>query len=218
MDSNRKKRIVVNPYAKKKRKRPVENERELPSISVSSSWLSPSISHLATNMGNDVRSASKPVSNFNFNSKNTDSDINNNVSAQASALIISAADKAGMEGIDRSKINAIILRESGNSLYMQQQRRRDEKVNERVRQLQQRLQEASPRDYRATEELDETLRDYQRQQKIRATCVVVDMVSFHSIRRTERATGLDREIMNESLINAFFPLSNRICFTWPVSY
>ena len=98
------------------------------------------------------------------------------VSAQASALIISAADKAGMEGIDRSKIDAIILRESGNSRYMQQQRRRDEKVNERVRQLQQRLKEASPREYRPTEELDEMLRSYQNQQATRATCVVVDMV------------------------------------------
>ena len=31
-------------------------------------------------------------------------------SASASALIVSAADKAGMEGIDRAKIDAIILR------------------------------------------------------------------------------------------------------------
>ena len=170
----KRKRIVVNPYAKKKRKRPEENEKELPSIPVSSSWLSPQRNPPAANTGN---ATSEPISNC----KNT-----NNVSAQASALIISAADKAGMEGIDRSKIDAIILRESGNSLYMQQQRRRDEKVNERVRQLQHRIKEASPRYYRATEELDETLRDYQRRQAIRATCVVVDMVCFDSIHWVER--------------------------------
>lgn len=51
---------------------------------------------------------------------------------EASALVISAADKAGMEGIDRAAIDAIILKESGNSLFMQQQRRRDEKVNARI--------------------------------------------------------------------------------------
>ena len=53
-------------------------------------------------------------------------------SGEASALVISAADKAGMEGIDRAAIDAIILKESGNSLFMQQQRRRDDKVNGRI--------------------------------------------------------------------------------------
>ena len=43
---------------------------------------------------------------------------NDAVSKVASALIISASEKAGMEGINRSKIDAIILRESGNSAYM----------------------------------------------------------------------------------------------------
>ena len=90
-----------------------------------------------------------------------------------------------MEGIDRSKIDEIILRESGNSLYIQQQRRRDEKVNERVRQLQDRLGKASPREYRATEELDDMLRSYQKQQAIRATCVVVDMVCFYAFHGIE---------------------------------
>ena len=53
-------------------------------------------------------------------------------STSAAALVISAADKAGMEGIDRAAIDAIILKESGNSLFMQQQRRRDEKVNKKI--------------------------------------------------------------------------------------
>ena len=59
--------------------------------------------------------------------------------ATASDLIVSATDKAGMDGIDREAIDAIILKESGNSLFMQQQRRRDEKVNEKIAALRKKL-------------------------------------------------------------------------------
>jgi DNA polymerase kappa len=59
----------------------------------------------------------------------------------ASALVISASDKAGMDGIDRARIDAIILRESKDSLFMQQQLRRDQKVNERIEQMRERLQQ-----------------------------------------------------------------------------
>ena len=165
---NPKQKIAIyNPYARKKRKRPTSDENESHSCSTQSTPSTPSISPAVDNTSNNLNLDSNDKASV----KNTAG-----VSAQASALIISAADKAGMEGIDRSKIDAIILRESGNSRYMQQQRRRDEKVNERVRKLQQRLKEASPRDYRPTEELDEMLRSYQNQQATRATCVVVDMV------------------------------------------
>lgn len=58
----------------------------------------------------------------------------------ASDLVVSASDKAGMEGIDRAAIDAIIMKESGNSLFMQQQRKRDEKVNEKIACLRQKLQ------------------------------------------------------------------------------
>lgn len=111
---------------------------------------------------------------------------------------------------------------------MQQQRRRDEKVNQKVRQLQLRLQEASPEDYRVTEELDEMLRSYQQQQEIRATCVVVDMVCFYySIdHRIERGGHNSREKLrvttNHGLHSLFFLCSllssdYRICFTWPAN-
>jgi DNA polymerase kappa len=163
MSNNQKE--IVNPYTKKKRKQPDGTEKEIiPYTDL--------VSNTSTNIGHAVSDNTKNVP------QNTD---NNNVSAQdqASALCISASDKAGMEGIDRERIATIILKESGNSAYIQQQRRRDEKVNERVRQLQQRLQEASPRDYRVTDELDETLRGYQQRQASRATCVVVDMDMFY---------------------------------------
>jgi DNA polymerase kappa len=51
---------------------------------------------------------------------------------EASALLISASDKAGMEGIDRERINAILLRESGNSTFMQRQRKMDENTNQKI--------------------------------------------------------------------------------------
>ena len=96
-------------------------------------------------------------------------------SNDASALIISASDKAGMDGIDRQRIDEIILRESGDSKYMQQQRKRDEKVNKRIAQYKQRLQEANPSSYASTIELDRRIQDYQQEQATRSTCVVVDV-------------------------------------------
>lgn len=87
-----------------------------------------------------------------------------------------------MEGIDRVKIDAIILRESGNSLYMQQQRKRDEKVNRRIQQMKERLSSVSSsssnKEYQVTPELDEQLEHYKRQSPTRSTCVVVDMDMF----------------------------------------
>ena len=96
-------------------------------------------------------------------------------SNDASALIISASDKAGMDGIDRQRIDEIILRESADSKYMQQQRKRDEKVNKRIAQYKQRLQEANPSSYASTSELDRRIQDYQQEQATRSTCVVVDV-------------------------------------------
>ena len=155
--------IVNNPYVKKKRKRPIEHGNERRSFASTSNY----------------QAKRNDADKRDYNERTKASGVGSGtLSAQASALIISATDKAGMEGIDRPKIDEIILRESGNSLFIQQQRRRDEKVNERVRQLQKQLGDASPRDYRVTEELDQMLRSYQQQQPMRATCVVVDMVCF----------------------------------------
>lgn len=65
-------------------------------------------------------------------------------STDASALIIAAADKAGMQRVDRARVDAIILRESGNSLFMQQQRRRDEKVNARIVAMKRKMESFRP--------------------------------------------------------------------------
>ena len=53
--------------------------------------------------------------------------------------MVSAADQAGMEGIDRAAIDAIILRESGDSPFMRQQRRRDGRVDARIAAFRERL-------------------------------------------------------------------------------
>eukprot|EP00978_Attheya_sp_CCMP212_P005995 scaffold13481_cov49-Attheya_sp.AAC.3 len=60
-------------------------------------------------------------------------------SSSASALIISACDKAGMEGIDRTRVDEIIMRESAGSAYMKQQQKRDQNVNVKIDELKQKL-------------------------------------------------------------------------------
>lgn len=100
-------------------------------------------------------------------------------SSTAAALIISATGKAGMDDVDRSRIDEIILRESGDSKFMQQQRRRDAKVNERIEAYQKRIQQASPSEYAIAITLEQRLLQWQSVIATRATCVVVDMDMFY---------------------------------------
>mmetsp|Transcript_43925 Transcript_43925/g.106505 ORF Transcript_43925/g.106505 Transcript_43925/m.106505 type:complete len:805 (+) Transcript_43925:292-2706(+) len=106
-------------------------------------------------------------------------------SASASALIISAADKAGMDGIDRSRINEIILRESGDSAYMLQQKKRDAKVNVRIDAMKRRLQRRNSTNTNNGSKdnsinIDDLLASYQRrQQTSRSTCLVLDMDMYY---------------------------------------
>ena len=107
------------------------------------------------------------------------------VAATASALIVSASDKAGMEGIDRAKIDAIILRESADSNYMKQQRKRDTAVNERIQKMKKRLAErngSSDGDtWREAEErtLQPEINRLLSTRRRLSTCVVVDMDAFY---------------------------------------
>ena len=94
----------------------------------------------------------------------------------ASALVIAACDKAGMDGIDRKRIDAIILRESGNSLYMKQQRRRDEQVNERIAGLKRKLAQAPPGwDKEISKQMDREIPEILARRSSRSTAVVVDV-------------------------------------------
>jgi DNA polymerase kappa len=104
----------------------------------------------------------------------------------ASALVIAACDKAGMEGIDRARINAIILRESGNSSYMKQQRKRDEHVNKRIEKMILDLKSKNEKSgggdswKRFVErELEVEVEEHIRNRPVRSACVVVDMDMFY---------------------------------------
>jgi DNA polymerase kappa len=103
----------------------------------------------------------------------------------ASALVIAASDKAGMDGIDRARIDAIILRESGDSAYMKQQRKRDQAVNEKIEQMKRRLHEheqsAAGRNWRTSVErqLEPEILQLTQARRPRSTCVVVDMDMFY---------------------------------------
>jgi DNA polymerase kappa len=101
----------------------------------------------------------------------------------ASALVIAAADKAGMDGIDRSRIDKIILRESGTSLFMQQQRRRDAKVDERIAALRTKLREQEKIEigWKQTigHEIDQEIPKILSQRPVRSAAVVVDMDMFY---------------------------------------
>jgi DNA polymerase kappa len=101
----------------------------------------------------------------------------------ASALVIAASDKAGMEGIDRQRIDEIILRESGNSLFIQQQRRRDQKVDERIAGLRAKLQKENENDPKwktfYERAIEKCVPGILAARPIRSTCVVVDMDMFY---------------------------------------
>ena len=105
-----------------------------------------------------------------------------NASSTASALVIAAAEKAGMQNVDKERIARIILRESGNSLYIQQQRRRDEKVNDRIRRLQEKLSlQHNQKDailQACQNQVDQSIPQWLQARPLRSTKVVVDMDMF----------------------------------------
>jgi len=108
----------------------------------------------------------------------------NTTTNEAKNLLISASDKAGMGGIDRERINAILLRESGTSDYMKRQISMDDNANKRIQQMKERLEEkdnTSTNDWRKEikqSTVDPMLQKYRSQRRPISTCCVVDMDSF----------------------------------------
>ena len=104
-----------------------------------------------------------------------------------SDLVVSAADKAGMDGIDRQAIDAIIMKESGNSLFMQQQKKRDDKVNLRIEALRRKLEMHVEKNknnngaWRRSMErqIDSDMSEYLSARPLRSCKVVVDMDMFY---------------------------------------
>ncbi len=106
-------------------------------------------------------------------------------SKAASALLISASDKAGMAGIDRERVDAILLRESGDSAFMARQHKNDERVDARIDGMKRRIEEkddaAVDYDWRAElrrSAIDPLLRRYRSRRRPASTCAVVDMDGF----------------------------------------
>ena len=83
-----------------------------------------------------------------------------------------------MDGIDRRRIDAIILRESGDSAYMKQQRKRDADVNVRISTMQKRLDE-NPPPWPHDPSIDEIVGKSLGSRPTRSVCVVVDMDMFY---------------------------------------
>ena len=107
-------------------------------------------------------------------------------SESASALLISASHKAGI-AIDRTKIDEILLRESGDSDYMKQQRKRNEIVNLKIQTMKDILnkKDLTQPNWRGIMEQKLNTTKFQTWLSVRAsppvygTAVVVDMDSFY---------------------------------------
>jgi DNA polymerase kappa len=120
-------------------------------------------------------------------SSSSSSAISSTSTRSASALLASASDKAGMEDVDRDAINAILLRESGDTSYMQRQRRVDEYVNVRIRDMKRRLEEKDDEDFDGgdwrerlnRDAIDPLLLRYKQRRERLSTCVVIDMDGFY---------------------------------------
>ena len=116
------------------------------------------------------------------------------ISQKTTALVIAASDKAGMEGIPRAKINEIIARESGDSLFMQHAEHLDERHERKIQSLIQRLKDTDDRsdNWRVSmceDIIDPQLERYRSQRHNVSTRVVVDLDSFfiscHILNRPE---------------------------------
>lgn len=83
-----------------------------------------------------------------------------------------------MQGIDRHRINEIILRESAGSLYLEQQRKRDDKVNARIDRLREKLQTTPQLSKLELQDIETRLQQHLSQRPHRSTSVVVDMDMF----------------------------------------
>ena len=124
------------------------------------------------------------VDNNNTSMTTTTKHTTNTTTNDAKNLLISASDKAGMGGIDRERINAILLRESGNSDFMKRQKSMDDAANKRIQQMKERLEEkdnTSTNDWRKEIKqsiVDPMLQKYRSQRRPISTCCVVDMDSF----------------------------------------
>jgi hypothetical protein len=163
-------RTPFNPYSRN-RKHPPENDVALVPNSKEIACSSELNQTTITNASDDPPSVALPTSS-----------VGPAVTRIISDLVVSAADKAGMEGIDREAIDAIIMKESGNSLFMQQQKKRDSKVNVRIEAMRQKLE--NKKDHGTwlktmEQQIDRDISEHLSARPLRSCKVVVDMDMFY---------------------------------------
>lgn len=122
----------------------------------------------------------------NGNSDNKDdyrtyTDVVPSISSKATSLVVAASDKAGMDGIDRDRINRIILRESTGTAYMKRQQRQDERTNERIAKLKRRLVDENFDGLKSQleQQVDSVVSKLVSMRQAQSTKVVLDMDSFY---------------------------------------
>lgn len=196
----------INPYAKSSRKRRLDDVVEVQE---------------QTNQP-QVPTKDKGIVTFTSTTKETSNEMtvdtvaNNNLTTASTkdvtALVIAASDKAGMEGIDRARINEIILRESKDSLYMQQQRKRDEKTNQRIQQLKSKLDSLTkelfgtvhakpPQDNPVTSSDDSCVVPCSKERKQEVDATIDNLISNRPTRSTKVVVDMDMFFMACELLS-----------------
>uniref|UniRef100_A0A8C4N7Q0 DNA polymerase kappa n=1 Tax=Eptatretus burgeri TaxID=7764 RepID=A0A8C4N7Q0_EPTBU len=87
--------------------------------------------------------------------------------------------KAGMEGLDKEKINKIILDASKGSRFYENELKKEEQVNQRIKKMLLQKEQLTKQDVeRAQKQMDEMAADLERSRDLNRTIVHVDMDAF----------------------------------------
>ncbi|XP_062518921.1 DNA polymerase kappa-like [Corticium candelabrum] len=89
--------------------------------------------------------------------------------------------KAGMEGLDKEKINQIILEASKGSKFYENERKKEKQTEERIKSLKERLSKLTDGDKKRTlKEVDKTIEEMEEMRDMSSTIVHVDMDMFYA--------------------------------------
>ena len=87
--------------------------------------------------------------------------------------------KAGMEGLDRDKINQIILEASKGSRFYENERKKEKQVQKRIKELQNKMvQLSNEQKFKARQEMDKIVHELENSRDLSRTIVHVDMDAF----------------------------------------
>ena len=118
-------------------------------------------------------------------------------------LFVFSANKAGMEG-DKEKQAKVIYEASKNSAFFKQAQAQDDKVNEKVRIMMRKLEEASIFELETSiSRVSEELISLEKKRSFRRICVVLDMDMFYAaveIRDAPHLSSLPVAVGGNSMI------------------